>query len=186
MKGGWLVGAVAVVVLGYITLNTLRTEAVRGLEPGTPLPRFAMPTAASGTDRDARITADACTVRGPDVVNSCDLADGRPLVLAFVVTSAGDCEDQIDTLDRVAARFPDVAFAAVGVRGKHDELRALARERGWRIPVGYDHDGAVSIRYGLGGVCPMITFAGRDGKVAETTFGVLDEAALSERVAALR
>jgi hypothetical protein len=186
VKGAWLVGAVAVVVLGYITLNTLRTEAVRGLEPGTPLPRFAMPTAASASDGDARITSDACTVRGLGVLNSCDLAGGRPLVLAFVVTSAGDCEDQIDTLDRVAPRFPDVAFAAVAVRGGHDDLRALARERGWRIPVGYDHDGAVSIRYGLGGVCPMVTFAGSDGKVAETTVGVLDEAEIGRRVEALR
>jgi peroxiredoxin len=185
VKGGWLVGAVAVVVLAYITLNTLRTEAVRGLEPGTQLPPFAMPLAASATDGDARITADACTVRGPDVLNLCDVADDKPLVLAFVVTSAGDCEDQIDTLDRVAPRFPGVAFAAIGVRGDHDELRKLARERGWKVPVGYDHDGAVSIRYGLGGVCPMITFARRDGRVAGTEVGVLDEAALTERVEAL-
>ena len=53
------------------------------------------------------------------------------------------------------------------------------------MPVGYDHDGAVGVLYGLGGVCPMITFAGRDGRVAGTSFGVLDEAELAERVAAL-
>ena len=56
MKGGWLVGAVGVVVLAYITLNTLRTEGgSRGLEAGTRLPPFAMPLAAQPSDADANI-----------------------------------------------------------------------------------------------------------------------------------
>jgi hypothetical protein len=188
VKGGWLVGAVAVVMLAYITLNTLRTEGLdpRGLEPGTRLPPFAMPLAGSASDADARISEDACRVRGPDVLNLCDLAAGRPVVLAFVVTGAGDCADQIDALDRVAPRFPDVAFAAVAVRGGHDELRELVRERGWEVPVGYDHDGAAGSVYGLGAVCPLITFAARDGRVAGTALGVLDVAALGARVQALR
>jgi hypothetical protein len=186
VKGGWLVGAVAVVVLAYITLNSVRTEGLTGLQRGAPLPPFAVPAAARASDADARVSADACSVRGPGVITSCALTERGPVVLAFVVTAAGDCEDQVDVLDRVAPRFPDVAFAAVVVRGGAEELRALVRERRWRVPVGHDHDGAVAIRYGLGGVCPLFTFAGRDGRVAGTELGVLDQAALRERVAALR
>ncbi len=186
MKGGWLVGAVTVVVLAYITLNTLRTEGVHGLETGARLPPFAVPVAASASDADARVTPDACSIRRADVITSCALAERGPVVLAFVVTRAGDCEDEIDTLDRVAPRFPGVSFAAAIVDGDPGDVRDLARERGWTMPVGYDHDGAVGVLYGLGGVCPMFTFAGRDGRVAGTAFGVLDEAELARRAEALQ
>jgi hypothetical protein len=185
VKGGWLVGALAVVVLAYITLNTLRTEGLSGLEPGARLPAFAVPAAAAASDADARVSADACSVRGAGVITSCGLTERGPAVLAFVVARAGECEDQLDTLDRVAPRHPGVAFAGVVVEGDPGDVRELAHERGWEIPVGYDHDGAVGILYGLGGVCPLVTFADRDGRVAASVHGVLDEAALRERVRAL-
>jgi hypothetical protein len=197
VKGGWLVGVVAVVVLAYITLNTLRTEGLnpRGLEPGTRLPPFAMPLASSASDADANIAtrADsgpdgarpACTVRGPEILNVCELAERGPVVLAFVVTGAGDCASQLDVLGRVAPRFPRVAFAAVAVREDHDDLRRKLRERGWTVPVGYDHDGAVANLYGVGAVCPLLTFAGRDGRVAGTQLGLLAERELVAHVEAL-
>ena len=59
------------------------------------------------------------------------------------------------------------------------------RERKWRLPVGYDHDGAVSNAYAVA-ICPTITFAGRGGKVDSTSFSLLEEAALAKRVEALR
>jgi cytochrome c biogenesis protein CcmG, thiol:disulfide interchange protein DsbE len=102
----------------------------------------------------------------------------------FVVTEAGDCADQLDVLDRVAARFPDVGFAAVAVREDLDDLQRRLRERRWRVPLGYDHDGAAATLYGLGAVCPLFTFA--DGSVAGTHVGVLDERELAERVEQLR
>ena len=185
MKGGWLVGALAVVVLAYITLNTLRTEGLSRLEPGTRLPPFAVPAASGASDADARVSADACSVRGAGVITSCELTERGPAVLAFVVTRAGECEDQLDTLDRVAPRFPGVTFAGIVVEGDPADMRKLVRERGWEISVGYDHDGAVGILYGLGGVCPLVTFADRDGRVAGSVHGVLDDAALSERAEAL-
>jgi hypothetical protein len=197
VKGGWLVGVLAVVVLAYITLNTLRTEGLSRLEPGTEVPPFAAPLAATAEeDEDANVATrpdsgpegevPACEVRGPDVLNVCELAERGPFVLAFVVTDAGDCADQVDVLDRVAPRFPRVGFAAVAVREDLDDLRGRLRERGWRVPVGYDHDGAVANRYGMGAVCPLFTFAGRGGRVAGTELGVLDEAELSARAQALQ
>jgi hypothetical protein len=197
VKGGWLVGVVAVAVLGYITLNSLRTEGVglRGLERGAALPPFAMPLAATPREGDANVfpgpgrgpdgEPPACTVRGPDVLNVCELSERGPLVLAFVVTRSGDCTRQVDVLDRVAARVRGVEFAAVAVREDRDRLRRLIRARGWRVPVGYDHDGAVGNLYGLGAVCPLLTFAGRDRRVAGTHVGLLDDDALEDAARAL-
>ncbi len=196
MRGGWLVGVVGVVVLAYITLNTLRTEGVgsRGLEVGTRLPPFAMPLAGSRSDADANIATrpdsgpegarPACSVRGPEILNVCELAERGPVVLAFLVTRSGRCEEQVDVLDRIARRHPRVRFAAVSVRGDHEQLRRTVRERGWRLPVGYDHDGAVANLYRVA-VCPTLTFADRDGKVARTSLEFLDERALTTRVEAL-
>jgi hypothetical protein len=199
VKGGWLVGVVAVVVLAYITLNTLRTEGVgpRGLEPGTRLPPFAAPLAVSAReDQDANVATrpdsgpegdvPACEVRGPDVLNVCELAERGPLVLVFVVTDAGDCADQVDVVDRVAPRFPRVGFAVVAVGEDLGDLRRRLQERGWRVPVGYDADGAVANLYGVGAVCPLFTFADRDGRVAGTELGVLDERQLAAHADALQ
>jgi hypothetical protein len=196
VKGGWLVGVVGVVVLAYITLNTLRTESVgsRGLAAGARLPPFAMPLAASRSDGDANIATrpdsgaegarPACTVRGPEILNVCELAERGPVVLAFLVIRSRRCEEQVDVLDRIAPRHPGVRFAAVSVRGDHEQLRRTVRERGWRLPVGYDHDGAVANLYGVA-VCPTVTFAARGGEVAGTAVEFLDERALATRVAAL-
>jgi hypothetical protein len=197
VKAGWLVGVIGVVVLAYITLNSLRTEGLgtHGLERGTALPPFAMPLATSASDTDADIATEpesgpegkhpACSVRGPEILNVCQLQERGPVVLAFVVTQAGDCARQLDVLDRVAARVPRVAFAAVAVREDRDRLRRLIRRRGWRLPVGYDRDGAVGNLYGLGLVCPLLTFAGRDGRVEGTELGFLDEPALTKAARAL-
>ena len=195
MKGGWLVGVVAVVVLAYITVNSLRTEALEPLARGTRLPSFAVPLAESANDRDANVfpgpgrgpddEPPACTVRGPEVLNVCELAERGPVVLAWVVTGLGECARQVDVLDRVAARVPGVSFAAIAVRDDRQQVRRLIRDRGWSIPVGYDHDGAAANAYGLGAVCPLLTFAGRDGRVERSELGFTDEAELEAAARAL-
>jgi hypothetical protein len=53
------------------------------------------------------------------------------------------------------------------------------------MAVGYDRDGAVSNAYAVA-ICPTITFARRGGRVAGTSFELLEEAALARRVEALR
>jgi hypothetical protein len=105
-------------------------------------------------------------------------------VLAFFATRSKRCEDQVDVLERVRARFPGVGFAAVSVRGDRGDVRRLVHKRGWGMPVGYDHDGAVTNAYAVA-ICPTITFA-RSGKVVDTSFKLLDEAALTRRVEALK
>ena len=58
------------------------------------------------------------------------------------------------------------------MRGKRKDVRRIVRERHWGMPVGYDHDGAVSNAYAVA-VCPTITFARRGGKVDSTSFSLL-------------
>jgi hypothetical protein len=197
VKAGWLVGVVGVVVLAYITLNSLRTEGLdpRGLDRGTELPPFAMPLATSASDADANIATrpgsgaegdvPACTVRGAEVLNVCELAERGPVILAFVVTRSSDCARQVDVLDEVAPRVPEVQLAAIAVREDRDRLRRLIGERGWDVPVGYDRDGAVGNLYGLGVVCPLLTFAGRDGRVERSELGFVGATALEAAARAL-
>jgi hypothetical protein len=187
-KYTWVVGVLALAAIAYITLNTLGTDAPgsRGVPKGEKLPPFAVPIATSTLEGDAQVDPDkACRVRGEDVLNSCELAERGPVVRAFFATRSERCEQQVDVLERVRRRFPDVGFAAVSVRGKRKDVRRIVRERRWGMPVGYDHDGAVSNAYAVA-VCPTITFARRGGKVDSTSFSLLKEDELARRVEALR
>jgi thiol-disulfide isomerase/thioredoxin len=182
-----LVGAIAVAVLAYILVNTLRTEGPgsRGLPAGSRMPAFAMPLALSALEGDANVSPRACSVRGPDVLNSCQLTERGPVVLGFFAEPSERCDDEIDRLDGLRARFPDVQFAAVAIRGSRDELRRRVRDRGWKLPVGYDHDGAVANAYAVA-VCPTITLAHRGGTVLRTLLGTQDDAQLAAAIRGLR
>lgn len=195
---GWLVGVVVILILAYITLNTIRTDSSgsRGVPAGDPLPAFATPLALSDLDGDANVATHpgegdrgsrpACEVRGPKILNSCQLAEQGPVVLAFAGTRGERCERQLDTMQRVS-RLPEargVRFAAVAIRGNRDALRGDIRKRGWTFPVGYDRDGLVANLYGVS-VCPTITFAYPGGIAQHTTIGELDQAKLAARVRAL-
>jgi hypothetical protein len=195
----WIVGIVVLIALAYITLNTLRTESPgsRGLQPGTQMPPFAAPLALSDFDEDDDANVNpgpgrgdrgerpACEVRGPQVLNSCELAERGPVVLAFLEERSDTCDRQIDLLDRMRARYPDVGFAAVAIRGDLDDLRDLVRRRRWKLPVGWDGDGAVANAYAVA-VCPTLTFARQGGRVESTTLGLVDGPTLRRRIEAIR
>jgi hypothetical protein len=187
----WVVGAGAVVLVAVLVLTTLKQgtgRGARGVPAGHVMPPFAVPLARSSLDGDANVATragegaagavPACSVRGPRVLNGCALGERGPVVLAFFATRGRNCIAQLDALERVRARVPAVQFAAIAIRGPRDGVRALIREHGWTFPVGYDRDGALAEAYHVQ-VCPQITFARRGGRVEETTFGALDEAALA-------
>lgn len=193
----WIPGLIGLLALVYITVNTIRTDSpgVGGLPAGDRMPPFAVPLALSDLDGDANVATEAnqgqagrvpaCAVRDPRALNICRLAAGRPVVLAFAFDRAGKaCAQQLDDLERVRRRHPQVAVAAVFVRGDRDALRREIRTRGWRFPVGWDRDGAVANLYGVGG-CPTITFAGPGRLVRATTTGRLGRPELDRRFAAL-
>jgi peroxiredoxin len=195
----WLIGVLAIAILAYIGLNTLRNvggdaPGSRGIVAGAPLPPFAAPLALSSLDGDANVAREqdsgaagkvpACSVRRPDVLNVCLLAERGPVVLAFLATRAARCTRQLDALEQVRGRYHGVQFAAVAVRGDRSGLRKLIRRRGWGFPVGYDRDGAVANIYAVS-ICPTMTFAYAGGIVRHTSFGLLDDGALAAQLRAL-
>jgi thiol-disulfide isomerase/thioredoxin len=191
----------AIVLLAFINLVTTRNTGTLGLEDETknlPLPEFAVPVAASDLEGDANIAQDdcetsqlpcpadarrapACRVRGADVIRVCDLFD-RPLVISFWFTRGGDCESQQDVVNEVYRRYRGrVNFLSLDVRDSRDTVRDLVRERGWQMPVGYDHDGAVSNLYRVGG-CPTFVYAYPGGILEDATIGQLSVPQLEANV----
>lgn len=189
---GWIAAAVGLLLLAYITVNTLSTHGPgsQGPRAGKPLPPFAAPLVTSSLVGDANVATrfgqgaagarPACDVRDPRALNVCALARRAPVVLAFF-TSAGKCVGQLDTLQALAPRFPQARFAAVAVRGDRAALRALARRHHWTFPVAQDRDGAVANLYGVA-VCPTLVFADRGGRVRDTAIGEQSAAALARRM----
>ncbi|HEX2411923.1 MAG TPA: hypothetical protein VHJ39_12210 [Solirubrobacteraceae bacterium] len=185
-RPGLIVGVLALAAIAYISYNSLRTEGPgsRGVAVGREMPAFAAPLALSALDGDANLSERACTVRGPDILNVCELAERGPVVLGFFAEPADRCDDQIDVLDSLRPRFPDVQFAAVAIRGDRDALRRRVRERGWRLPIGHDRDGAVANAYAVA-ICPVVTLAERGGTVRRTLLGSQDAAELELAVRGL-
>jgi hypothetical protein len=192
-RPGWIVAAAFAVALAWITWNTVHTNGPggAGLHAGERLPPFAAPLATSDLVGDATVRETAgdghpaaCTVRGPRILNSCQLAEQGPVVLGFFVARSARCMQTIDELDRLRSRYPRVRFAAVAILGKRADASADVRQRGWTLPVGWDEDGAVVNAYAVSG-CPYVTFAHRGGAVSETLLGRQSPAALDRAVRAL-
>ena len=195
---GWFLGVVAVILLAYIGLNTLRNQGngATGLKKGSVAPPFAAPLVFSSFADDADVNVarkanqkgagkvPACSVTSPGVLNLCRLYADRPAVLIFTATRGGECIRQLDIVQRLRARFPGVAFAAVAIRGDRGDLKRLTRNHGWTFPVAYDHDGVLANLYGIA-VCPQLTFIARGGRVADTAVGLVQPAELTRRLRAL-
>lgn len=204
IAAGLLLAAVVVVAL----LSEVGGDGAGGTlgldeqPPRWPLPEFAVPLATGPLDGDANVAQDdcetsrvpcpadarrtpACRLKEPGAIRVCDLFD-RPSVLSFWFSKGGDeCVDQQDAVDRVYARYRGrVRFLSLNVRDDRDEVRELVRERGWRLPVGYDRDGAVARLYRVGG-CPTFAYAFPGGTLFDASFGSLEEAELGRRVEAL-
>lgn len=190
---GWMIGILGIILIAYISLNTLRTEGPGSAGPaaGSSLPRFAAPLVTSDLEGDANVASragqgsagnvPACDVDDPRALNVCTLARQGPVVLAFLTAGADTCTRELDAMETVSRDFPQVGFAAVGIKGKRSEFRDLTRERGWTFPVAQDRDGAVANLYGVA-VCPTVVLAYRGGEVMETALG--GEAATAGALAA--
>jgi hypothetical protein len=172
--GRW-VGALALVILALITLNTVLStpNGATGIAPGAMLPPFALPLVTGHLQGEANIAtrADdgasgrrpACSVRGPEILNVCELYEGAPLVLALFVYASG-CQRILDDLQALVPAFPGVRFAAVSIKGDRGALRRLVRSHGLSFPVGIDNDGALATLYKVAS-CPQVTLAYPGGVV---------------------
>jgi hypothetical protein len=172
---GRYVGLLALLIVALITINTIVTKpnGDKGIEPGHPLPPFAVPLALGNVVGDADIASSAnqgaagrvpaCQERGPQILNVCQLYERGPVVLALFV-DAGSCPAVVGDLQALVPSFPGVQFAAVAIKGERAELRRLVRTRGLSLPVGIDRDGALAALYKVA-TCPQVTFAYPGGLV---------------------
>ncbi|MET0751170.1 MAG: hypothetical protein ABWZ43_08920 [Solirubrobacterales bacterium] len=197
------VGAAFLAVIVVAIVNTIGTRddgilGVSATERGEPLPEFAVPELLGSTEGDANVFQDdcesaanpcpaddrrtpACQVELPQVIRVCDLFD-RPLVLSFWFTEGADCLPTQDLVDELAGRYAGrVNFLSVNVRDERENVAGIVRERGWRVAVGWDADGAVSNLYRVGG-CPTVAYAYPGGLMSGAAIG--GDALTEERMTA--
>jgi hypothetical protein len=156
---------VAVVAIALVFLHG--PSGVRGPGPGTAMPPFAVPLALGEVNGDANVATaagqgaagsrPACAVRGPGILNICQLYEQRPVVLALFVP-AGSCAHVLGDLQRVQASFPEVAFAAVAIKGERAPVRRLIAANRLTLPVGLDRDGTLASLYQVV-TCAQVDFA---------------------------
>lgn len=181
------------VAAGVINSSDAGSGSVRGPARGSLLPVFAAPLATGRLEGDANVkprpgppdpeVPPACEVRGPDVVNLCQLRR-RPLVLTFVVLRGTECEPELSAVERVRRAYPRVAFAAVVSGESRATVERIVRGRRLGYPVAVDPDGAV-VNLNRVGVCPTTTLADPGGRVRDTRIGSLRDRDLRTAVAAL-
>jgi hypothetical protein len=198
-----VVGLIFAAVIVVAVIHTLenKDEGTLGLDKVAqrwPLPEFAVPNAASKLEGDANVAQDncetsqapcpesarrtpACRIRTPGAIRVCDLF-GRPLVLSFWFSHGGNCSEQQDVVSKVYERYRGrVSFLSLDVRDDRETVRELIRRRGWRMPVGYDRDGAVAGLYRVGG-CPTFAYAYPGGTLQSASIGELTVAQLEAHI----
>jgi hypothetical protein len=193
---GRLVGIITVVALvALIVAAVLKNPGgLTGIEPGTKIAPFAVPLASGNLAGDANIATrahegasgnrPACSVRGSQVLNICELAERGPVVLALFV-NGGSCPRVLGEMQALKSSFPGVQFAAVAIKGSRPGLRTLIARDGLTLPVGIDADGALASLYKVLS-CPQINFAYPGGKVqSRALLATPTPATLRSRVAAL-
>jgi hypothetical protein len=189
-----IVGLIFAAVIVISVIHTLgnKDEGTLGLDKVArrwPLPEFAVPRAAGPLEGDANVAQDncetaqtpcpgsatrtpACRLHTPGAIRVCDFF-ARPLVLSFWFAHGGNCSEQQDVVSRVYARYRGrVSFLSLDVRDDRDTVRELIRRNGWRMPVGYDRDGAVAGLYRVGG-CPTFAYAYPGGTLQDASIGEL-------------
>jgi hypothetical protein len=196
---------VVVIVIAFVSGVGDENGGTLGLDEKPdrwPLPEFAVPAAAGQLEGDANVAQDdcatsglpcpegsrrtpACQIPNAGAIRVCDLFD-RPLVLSFWFSKGGgDCVGQQDVVERAYARYRGrVNFLSLDVRDSRDTVQDLIREHGWRMPIGYDRDGAVASLYRVG-LCPTFAYVYPGGTLYRASIGTLTASQLGTRIEAL-
>lgn len=190
---GRYVGGIGLVILVLITINTLLStpNGADGIRPGQPLAPFALPLATGEMQGDANVASrpnsgaagrrPACTVRGREILNICELYEQGPVVLALFVNS-GACGAILPAMQRLSRDFPQVRFAAVAIKGQRADLRSVIHAQQLTIPVGIDRDGVLAALYKISS-CPQINLAYPGGIVqSPALLGDTSTAVLRKRI----
>lgn len=199
-----IVGLIFAAIIVVAVINTLedKDEGTLGLDKVAEhwaLPEFAVPAAAGQLEGDANVAQDdcetsqapcpqsaqrvpACRLRTPGALRVCDFF-GRPFVLSFWFSRGGStCSEQQDVVNEVYERYRGrVSFLSLDVRDSRDTVRELIRRRGWKMPVGYDRDGAVGALYRVG-LCPTFAYVYPGGTLQSASIGELTAAQLEARI----
>jgi hypothetical protein len=198
-----VVGLIFAAVILIAVINTLgdKDEGILGLdklESRWALPEFAVPRANGSLEGDANLAQDdcetsqtpcpesarrlpACRISTPGALRICDFFD-RPLVISFWFSRGGsNCSEQQDVVDQVYRRYRGrVNFFSLDIRDDRDTVRGLIDRNGWKMPVGYDRDGALAGLYRVGG-CPTFAYVYPGGTLWEATVGELTAGQLEAR-----
>jgi thiol-disulfide isomerase/thioredoxin len=197
------VGLVFLALVVFVSIKTLsgggeETLGIDKLQARWPLPEFAVPAAAGPLEGDANVAQDdcgsaaipcpeepprkpACRIATRGALRVCDFF-GKPLVLSFWFSEGGGCVSQQDVVDRVYRRYRGrVNFLSLDVRDDRGTVRELVAENGWKMPVGFDRDGAVAALYRVGG-CPTFAYAYPGGTLQGASIGDLTAPQLEARV----
>jgi hypothetical protein len=155
--------AAAFIIGSFLT----RPNGGSGVTPGQRIAPFAVPLAVGTLEGAANIATrphdgdlgarPACSVRGGQILNVCELYERGPLVLVLFL-NRGSCPNVVKDLQTLAPTFPQVQFAAVAIKGSRPQLASFVRSTGVKLPVGYDEDGVLASLYQMVD-CPEITFA---------------------------
>ena len=194
LPGIFLVVAL-LLLIAYVTYNTATGEggSSTGPAPGTAMVQFAAPLVGSSLQGDVNVTQReaatdtlkaACDLRGPAILNSCDLVRGQAAVLVFIDSGEGRCARTLDQVIRAAAKYPKLGVAAVVIAGERSQARALVASHGWRVPVAEDRDGALANLYGVA-VCPQIVYLSAGGTVDAVGVGEVGADELNRRLRAI-
>jgi hypothetical protein len=192
---------IAVAFFHTIAGNQQGTLGLERLPSRWPLPEFAVPAAAGALEGDANIAQDdcessqipcpasdrrspACRIDLAGAIRICDLFQ-RPLVISFWFNGGGECANQQDAVDRAYQRYRGrVSFLSLDIGDERGMVRGLIRQHRWKMPVGYDRDGAVGALYRVDG-CPTFAYAYPGGTLQSASVGVLSAAQLEVRVGEL-
>lgn len=182
----WVVGIAAVLVAGLLIIGSTRPAGpgAGGLATGAHAPPFAVVLATSGVECDsdddpcdANVAGKAgqgeagrrpaCDVRGPTILNLCELTERGPVVLGLMATRGADCVAAFDGLEDLPRRHRGLQVALVSIRGDLDDLREVVAARRWSFPVGWDRDGVLASLYGVA-TCPYVMALRWRGRVGAT------------------
>jgi hypothetical protein len=165
---GRYVALLGVLLVVAFTLHTAFTshKGAAGIGAGIRIPPFAAPLAIGGPAGEVDVATranegqagerPACTVRGPGILNICQLYERRPVALALFF-DAGSCTGILDDLQRLSPLYPQVAFAAVAVKEDAGSVAHVVRSKRLTIPVGVDTDGRLGGLYTMVS-CPQVMF----------------------------
>ena len=206
-RHAWVVGIAAVLVGGLLVISSTRPAGpgAAGLATGAQAPPFAVVLATAGVECDsgddpcdANVAAagvrdpggagsrPACEVRGPTILNLCELTERGPVVIGLMATRAADCAASFDGLAALPRRHRGLQVALVSIRGELDDLREVLQARRWSFPVGWDRDGVLASLYGVA-TCPYVValrWRGRVGATLLRSFTPADLERQADRVVA--